>query len=152
MNFSICETERGNNAFRNTETGSAVLFIHLESRKYLQASFTPMNYPSWEVSTIELEREDLENHIARVLADWHVDKCQLNINIDEWGDVVDYDLIVDCIVDHAINTAHAAGRNLTKTEAELDSAIVDSATACEYTITKDMHEECYRRILDEFKR
>lgn len=152
MNIDIMETERGNNAFRNEE-GSAVLFVKLEgTNKYLQTAFTPMNYPSWEVSTITIDSEDLTNHIARRLDGWYVDKCQLDINIDSCGCVVGFDAIVDNITDHVINSAHAGSYDPTLTERVLDKAIVDSATTLEYNLTKAMHEECYNFILEGFEK
>lgn len=73
--------ERGNLSFRNEE-GSAVLFAYVDDGVWLQAAFTPVNYPAWEVSTFSAVDEDLIEHIHENLDGWYVDKCNLDgVNI-----------------------------------------------------------------------
>lgn len=142
-------TERGNNAF-HSETGSAVLFTELEKGKYLQAAYTPMNYPAWNVNTAMFMEDELRNHIMYNLDGWYVDKCQLDINIVD-GMVLGADFIVEDIIEHVIKKAEDYDFNPAKTTGALFDAVTDSAAALEYTLTNRMHQECYEELFEQLE-
>ena len=143
-------TERGNNAFRSEE-GSAVIFAEVGPKgKYVQAAFTPMNYPSWDVSTIFLYNDELINHIMYNLDGWHVDKCQLDINTSD-GCVVGAEYVVDEVANHVMKKAYDGDYDPTQTEGALYDAIIDSAAALDYILTQRMHQECYETVMDSFE-
>ena len=149
--MDICETERGNNAFSNSE-GSAVIFIEQEIEgKYLQIGYTPMNYPSWDVSTIYLYNEELADHIAYNLGGWHVDKCQFPINIDCENLVIAADDVVDDVANHVMSIAYEGEFDPTQTQGALEDAIDDSARVMEYILTEKMRKECYDIIMENFE-
>jgi hypothetical protein len=143
-------TERGNNAFSNEE-GSAVLFAEIGPKgKYLQTAYNPMNYPSWDVSTIFLYNDELINHIMYNLDGWHVDKCQLDINTSD-GYVVGAEYVVDEVANHVMNKAYDGDYDPTQTEGALYDAIIDSAAVLDYKLTQRMHQECYEIVMESFE-
>lgn len=147
MNIDI--TERGNNAF-SSEEGNVVLFAEIGPKgKYLQIAHTPMNYPSWDVSTIFLYNDDLQNHIMYNLDGWHVDKCQLDINTSD-DCVVGAEGVVDDVANHVMNSARDGDYDPTQTEGALYDAVIDSAAALDYYLTQRMHQECYEIVMESF--
>ena len=149
--MDIAFTERGNNAFRSEE-GSAVIFAEVGPKgKYVQAAFTPMNYPAWDVSIVYLYGEELLDHIARNLSGWMVDKCQLPVNIDDSCCVIGFDEVVDDVATHVMTIAYEGEFNPTATEGALEDAILDSARVMEYYMTKAMQKECYDLVMENFE-
>lgn len=158
--MDINESERGNSAFSNEE-GHAVIFIELDEPvhqpdpnstkfKFLQSAYSPMNYPVWDVSTIEITKEKLRDHIAYNLGGWHVDKNNLNVNATDDSYVLDATDIIEDVVDHAINQAHAGDYDPTATQGMVSSGIWDSAVALSYTLSDKLHAEAVEVFEDEF--
>jgi len=143
----VCE--RGNYAFSNDE-GSAVLFAQVDDKYWLQAAYSPMNYPSWEVSKFQGAKENLVNHIHENLGGWHVDKTQCDLNVSNDGYVISADDVVDDVANHVINTARDGGYDPTQTTGALYDAIVDSSNVLQYVMSKYMIDECAEIILENF--
>ncbi len=158
--MNIDETERGNSAYSNEE-GSAVIFIELDDAvcqpspdvsnfKFLQSAFTPQNYPMWDISTIELTKEKLRDHIAYKLGGWHSDKNTIGVNVTDDSYVIDAIDIVESVVDHAINQAHSNDYNPLRTQGMVSSGIRDSAAALNYELTDRLHTDCCELFENDF--
>jgi hypothetical protein len=142
----ICE--RGNYAFSNEE-GSAVLFTQIGEDYWLQAAYTPMNYPSWDVSTFSGPEEDLVNHITYTLGGWHIDKTQCDLNESD-GCVVPADDVVDDVANHVMQMAEKYGWEFDPTTSiETHDMIKQSAQALSYLVTERMVSEIHVVILEE---
>jgi hypothetical protein len=70
------ETERGNTLLFRVEDGSIVAWINLPDGGVLEVSFTPDNYPSLTVATLDDEAiRNLPKHIAGLVdSGWTVRK------------------------------------------------------------------------------
>jgi hypothetical protein len=142
----ICE--RGNYAFSNEE-GSAVLFTQIGEDYWLQAAYTPMNYPSWDVSSFYLVEEDLVNHITYTLGGWHIDKTQCDLN-DSDGCIVPAEDVVDDVANHVMNMAAKYGWGFDPTTSlETHDVIKQSAEMLSYLMTERMISEVEDIILEK---
>ena len=145
-------TERGNNAFSNEE-GSAVLFAEIgPDGKYLQTAYNPMNYPSWDVNTIVLQKDELLNHIMYNLDGWHIDKCQFTKINSVDGYVVGAEVVIDEVANHVMKEALDGDYDPTQSSGALDDAIIDSADVLKYKLTHRMHFDCYTTVMENFKK
>lgn len=141
----ICE--RGNYAFSNEE-GSAVLFARIGDDRWIQAAYSPMNYPSWDVSTFNGTEEDLVNHITYTLGGWHIDKTQCDLNEND-GIVVDAEDVVDDVASHVITMAEKYGWEFDPTTSiETHDAIKSSAEMLSLLVTERMISEIEDILLD----
>jgi len=140
----IDETERGNNAFYNEE-GAAVLFMEMDNiGHFLQSSFTPQNYPKWNVSTVRLTEDELIDHITYNLEGWYVDKCNLD-NVSIVNDCVSGIFAIgEEISNHVDKMADKYAFNPNDTESELKLAITDSAKMLKYYLTEQMLNTCVK--------
>lgn len=131
--------ERGNNAFHN-DNGCAILIAQLGDQEYLQASYTPTNYPTWHIETIIITETKLTNHIMYNLCGWKVDKCQLNINIDD-NEVADIDYIKDKIMEYVIEH-HSKYENIRRSintaAVELNFIVTDKIVGDCITVLKTL--------------
>jgi len=144
LDEGICE--RGNYAFHNEE-GCAVLFARVDGRYWLQSAYSPMNYPSWEVSKFQGAEENLINHINENLGGWYIDKTQRDLNESD-GFVIGADDVVDDVANHVMNKARNGDYDPTQTTGALYDAIMDSATVLSYLMTQRMLAECAEIILE----
>ncbi len=138
-------TERGGNSFRN-EDGSIVLFQHLEGDKYLEISHTPVNYPAWNISLIEMTEENLIYHIGEHLGEW-AGKSQLNINKVD-GLVYSNEQVIEDVTEHVFKLADSSGFDPTESFG-LPDAVTDSADILGLTLTEKLKQEIIQTILND---
>ncbi len=148
---SINATERGNNAFSNSE-GASVIFVGLTIKgHYLQSAYTPCNYPAFDVSTVYMYGEKLRDHIMYNLAGWYVHKCQLDVNIDDDGYVIDAENVIEEVAEHVVKMALKNDCDPTQTGDMLDDAIQDSANVLHYVVTLKMIEDCRPLVIEDME-
>ncbi len=144
MQFDLNESERGNNAFRNEE-GSSVIFIKLDNGKtdgFLQISFTPMNYPAWDISETDISEDGLVNHITYNLEDWNIDKCNLiGVNILN-NKVRGIESIAEDVLERIELMEDKYGFDSNPDDETLNRCIRESADHLGYGMTSKMIKTC----------
>lgn len=75
--MNICETERGNVSLSDGN-GSEILWVMENNTAVLAVSFTPDNYPAWQVHTCNISSEDLAEHINQNLGGWYIRKMNID--------------------------------------------------------------------------
>jgi len=138
--------ERGNYAFRN-ENGSAVLFAKVDEDYWLQAAFTPMNYPAWNISMFYGTEEEMIGYIHENLGGWIIDKTQCDLNEEDGRLLYAYDIVENIVKDvcHHIDCHNC---KLATNDKAIDDAISTSAMKLRYLISRDMRQEIYEEIFE----
>jgi hypothetical protein len=138
--------ERGNYAFSNFD-GRSVLFAKIDNDHWLQAAYSPENYPSWDVSSFYSTEEGLVDHITYTLGGWWINKTQCDLNTSD-GCVVDAEDVVEDVAEHVMKTADKYGWNYKHPDL-LQVAIQNSANMLSYLVTKKMIQEIEDKLLEE---
>lgn len=147
INFDFDITERGNNAFA-TESGNLIFFAKGNDGDYLEISYTPENYPAWNIGTVSLTDKQLTEHINNRLDGWMVRKCQLDgVNISRSNEVIGTCTIADEVVDSLTNGYIA---NVTSDRDELLLVVKTELKELGYGLTDGIIQETLR-MLENYK-
>jgi len=142
----ICE--RGNYAFHN-QTGHAVLFARVDDKFWLQAAYSPGNYPAWDVSKFQGSEENLVNHINDNLGSWYIDKTQCDLNENDGVLVGAVEVVMD-VVEHVMKMAEKYDFDPTQTPDGLCDVITDSASVLRYKLSRQMFNDCFNEITEYY--
>ena len=144
-------TERGNIAFNNPDTNSAILIAPTGNKdgEYIVSTFNGNNYPKWNVYTQFFYGEELQDFIQYELEGWFMDKCNgVDVNLSTGCDAMTYVMDTDEIKQDILTQVikHAEDNDYTVNDDTIGDAILAAAEKLEFFITKRMYDECYDEI------
>ena len=85
--LELCESERGNTLL--IDDGNMVCIVRLADEQWLQVTWLPENYPSFDIYSFQARREELKTHLQERFSGWYASKNNIELMLCPDGFVID---------------------------------------------------------------